>query len=1089
MENIETNFILDRTSIRKEPVSSNQLQYWLTEKLHPGTSAYNIPSVINFKGKLDVAALETAIKTVIKRHEILRTVFGETGGHPHQEICRLSKFILEQADCSGKPREFVLSSINKEINRTFDLEAGPLARFKLFKVNEAEYCLCVTMHHIITDLRTKEIFSNEISELYNSISNNKEAVILPEAIQYSEYSGRQTEFRNSEKYRKMISTWKEMLSNTEGFLNFPTDLNPPSILSLRGREILFEIPENTADDLKKFSSNESVDPFVVLLSVYSLLLMRYSDQQDFNIGVPFTNRREDYSKDIAGCFMNILPIPVKIPDACSFRELMGIIRKKMLFAHRNQEVPFDRIITELKVKNNPAYNPIFQYGFTFEPPMNLNLNGIESSVYIADQEGSRLRFFMTLWTDSGRYRARLNYNSDLFAEETAERFTANYVKLLSSAISSPEAAITDLDCISGIDLAAQIEWNATECPYSGQRLIHDFLYETSRRIPDSTAVRFGHDSLTYSALNRLSNQAANYLLSGGIEPGARIGICMERSPEMIICIFAILKSGCVYVPLDPDYPEDRLEFMITDAGIKHLFTLEKFKEKLEALGPELILADKSPYAGQPFDNPHARINSEEVAYIIYTSGSTGKPKGVMIEHHSAVNRIEWMQKKYPVSEKDVILQKTPVTFDVSIWELFWWSFTGAAVTFLGPGMEKFPEEIVNEIDRSSITTMHFVPSMLNAFLSYVRESDCSSRLKSLRRVFASGEALPLNTVNLFNSLLHDSNSTLLINLYGPTEATVDVSYFDCSADDISNRVPIGKPIDNISLHIIDKNKSLLPVGAMGELVISGAGLARGYINRPELNSEKFIELNIGGDTKRIYRTGDKARYAPDGNIEYFGRIDNQVKIRGFRIELEEIENLILANTGVDQAVVIVKTISEEDKRLFAFITLRGNTKTVKEDIIQEIKDYLAAKLPKYMIPSGFIIPDTLPLSANGKADRKSLQNYNIEIKDDERNISLPENETEKIVLDCWKKIIKTGNIGIDDNFFDAGGDSLLALGLQNDLSKVLGIKIDIVKIFEYPTVRQFVLNLGNDRLNNQQNESNTRAEKRIEAIRNRRKHH
>jgi amino acid adenylation domain-containing protein len=1042
---------------RRAIVSSNQLQFWMIEKIHPGTSAYNIPAVCRLKGNLDTESLENSINEIIKRHDIYRTTFFEEQNYPFQIISSDLFIKLDKIDLSNlsfeEKEERLKSLIESEINTLFDLEKGPLIRTKLFKLSESEHVISITMHHIITDPYSKELFSSELSAFYNAFHKNQDiAVKIPH--QYSDYAYHQQEWFNSKECSKMTAFWNKQLEGKKQFLDFPIDKQYPTVLTLRGNEYYFDIPQELSTSLKEYSHRESIDIATLFLTAYYILLYRYSSQVEITVGVPHTNRHRDDFKNIMGCLMNIMPIQINFSDKITSREIISSVRESLLLTYPNQELPLEKIVNSIQLETGASSNPLFQYGFTFEHPMKFDLQNIESESIETNLFGSTLNIFAVLWDNITNYNGRFLYNTDLFERSTIERLKNNYITLLESIVSSADIPVSKLNVLSDHERNIINEWNNTSCAYSDAKCIHTFLEEQSIKNPDDMAVIFEGTSLSFRELNSHANRLAHHLISAGIKTGSMIGMCMDRSLEMIIAIYAILKSGGVYVPIDSSYPEDRLSFIIDDAKISRIITHKQIAPKIEKLKCGLIIIDSelTGFEGLSENNPDVNLTQKDIAYIIYTSGSTGKPKGVMIEHHSVVNRLEWMQKKYPIAKGDVILQKTTVTFDVSIWELFWWSFYGATVCMLIQGGEKDPEAIVDAVEKNRVTVMHFVPSMLHAFLEYLKIYESSKKLASLKQVFASGEALQLNDVQAFTLLLAITNSTKLSNLYGPTEATVDVSYFDCIEG--FDRVPIGKPIDNIKLYIVDTNFSITPIGVPGELIIGGVGVARGYLNRPELNSEKFIPNPILPDGTLFYRTGDLARYLPDGNIEYLGRMDYQVKIRGFRIELGEIETVLNSSKFVSESVVMPIENGPNEKRLVAFIVSdKNNSRSIGN--IQQLKDYLKEKLPDYMIPASFIMLDKFPLSSNGKIDRKSLLAMKLDSQLNNCSYTAPKDETEIKIVSYWCKLLNLEKVGIDDNFFDIGGNSLLALQLQFKLSKEFNKKIEIVKMFEFPTIRGF----------------------------------
>jgi len=776
------------------------------------------------------------------------------------------------------------------------------------------------------------------------------------------------------------------------------------------------------------SNRSEYATYVILLSGIKYLLYRYTANCDLLVGMPVFKQ----GVDIDSIYLNsILPLRSNIDVGATFSDFLGKIKNIVIEADSYQNYPLDAIYEKLKLCS-PG-----DEGLAFKTVV--LLENIHEKTIIDDLKIDTLFSFLLL-EDS--IEVTLEYNENLYTEQVMKQVIDHLFHYFREVTQNPQIKLSEIEILSEDEKRNILfDFNNTDVAYPREQTIQRVFEEQVEKNPDNIAVVFEDQRLTYQELNNKTNQLARVLRNKGVKANRLVGIMVERSFEMIIGIIGILKAGGAYLPIAPDYPEERISYMLEDSGTRILLTQSRFLNRVPFKGHVIDLDDVSLYCGDESNLP-LENNSHDLAYVIYTSGSTGKPKGVMIEHHSVINRINWMQDYYRLEPKDVIMQKTPFTFDVSVWEILWWFFIGARVCMLRPGGEKEPEEIVRSIEKNKVTTMHFVPSMLAVFLTYMENQININKLESLEQVFASGEALNPEHANKFNTLLK-GQPVKLINLYGPTEATVDVSYFDCSTGKELEIVPIGKPIDNIKLFIVNRNNKLQPIGVAGELCIAGEGLARGYLNKPELTAEKFVK-NPFFPGERMYRTGDLARWLPDGNIEFLGRIDHQVKIRGFRIELGEIETQLLKYPSIKESVVVAKEGKDSDKYLCAYIVAE------REVTISELRDHLSRELPDYMIPSYFVQLEKMPLSSNGKADRKALPEPNSNMNTGIEYVA-PRNEREELLTNIWQEVLKVEKVGVKDNFFSLGGDSIKAIQVMSRLSQC-GLNLEMRDLFTYPMI-------------------------------------
>ncbi len=1029
------------------PVSSEQSRLYVLYQLSPESTSYNLPGAFEIIGNLDKEQLKEAIRKLIERHEALRTYFEMVEGFLVQRIMENIDIELEEVEAE----EDDVQDIIKRFIRPFDLSVAPIFRVMLIKINEQRHLLAIDIHHIIADGSSIAILVKDFIALYSDVR-------LPElTVQYKDYATHQNILSESPEMKKYEEFWMDRLSGEIPVLNMASDYKRPPVQSFEGDKIEFTVDSDLTAEIKKISSENNATLYMTMLAVYNILLSKYSAQDDIIVGSPVAGRLDQELENVIGMFVNTLPMRNTPSLSKSFVEFLSEVRENTLKSFDNQHLRLEFLIKNLDTERDTSRNPIFDTTFILQnadkdieitnfgmPDIKIQMGQLEFKTFRFEHNISQFDITLEALERQNEIKCYLVYCTKLFKKETISRMAMHFINILKQITENPAVKIGEITAISEQEKRQILyDFNNTKAYYRKNALVHELFEEQVRKNPNNTAVIFRDETITYSQLNEKSNQLARVLKKEGIGRESIVGLMVYRSFEMIIGIMAVLKAGGAYMPISPDYPEDRVTFMLEDSKAEVLLTQNQNAENIEFSGKIINLDDSSLYQGDTSDLD--KINSSgDMAYVIYTSGSTGKPKGAVIEHSSVINRINWMQKAYPIFEYDVILQKTPYTFDVSVWELFWWSFQGSKVCMLEPGGEKYPEIIVEAVEKKRVTIMHFVPSMLNIFMEYVENSAELERLKSLRHVFASGEALQLQSVKKFNRLMYESFDTKLHNLYGPTEATVDVSYFDCSTGDDFALIPIGKPIDNIHLYVLDSNNKLQPIGISGELCISGDGVGRGYINRPELTKEKFIDDPFFPEL-RMYKTGDLTRWMPDGNIEYIGRIDHQVKIRGFRIELGEIEAAIRNYGHVKEVIVVDRKDTYDNKYLCAYLVYDEGLE------IEKLRSYLQSILPDYMVPAYFIKLSEMPLLSNGKINRKQLPEPQHSLER-ENDYVAPRNKIEEVMAKVWTDVLGV-NTGITDNFFNIGGDSIKAIQIAARL-KNNGIKLDIRELFQYPLISE-----------------------------------
>jgi amino acid adenylation domain-containing protein len=1034
------------------PLSPAQKRIWFFEQLMPGVPLYNESEAVRLRGDLNVDALEQALNVVITRHEILRSTIEAKDGQPLVVVHESWPLRLKKVDVStlgaAQRQGEVERLLIDEPGRPYHLESEPGIRATLVRLGSQEHVLILMMHHLVCDWSSIGVFWREMSAAYRAFSQGEGVVLSPLPIQHGDYAAWQHQQMTETSFAKDLAFWEKTLRGAPELLELPTDRPRPPAISYRGARQRFRLDTPLVDSLRECSRREKVSLFTVFTAALDALLYRYTGQEDVLLGIPLADRARPEVQPLIGFLLHTQVLRTRLTGEMTYRELLAPVQKGVLDLYSHGTVPFDQVVNRLQPVRNLGYSPLFQVMVNWRDCDQLlsfiGMDGLEIESLLAESRTSKFDLTMTL-TDCGEeVWLEMEYSTDLFDDNRIARMVGHYQTLLEAAAAGPDTRIGDLPVLTQAERnQILVEWNRTEVAYPKYRCLHQLIEEQVRRTPEAVAVVFEGKKLTYGELNGRANQLARHLQKLGVGPDCLVGVCAERSLEMVIGLLGILKAGGAYVPMDPEYPKDRLAFMLEDSSVKVLLTQGKLADSLPKCNARRTRLDTDwpLIEGESQADVERRVSAEHLAYMIYTSGSTGKPKGAMNTHQGIVNRLLWMQDAYQLTAADRVLQKTPFSFDVSVWEFFWPLLAGAKLVVARPGGHRDGAYLAQLIEREKITTVHFVPSMLQAFLEQegLRES-CSS----LKRVICSGEALPMEYQRRFFSVI----GAELHNLYGPTEASVDVTYWACPRESRMSTVPIGRPIANTRIYILDRRLQPVPAGVAGELHIGGVGLARGYHNRPELTAEKFVGDPFSGEPgARLYKTGDLARHLPDGNIEYLGRLDHQVKIHGFRIELGEIETVLNQHPEVQSSVVVVREDKPGDKRLVAYLANRnGGANPV------EMRQWLGARLPEYMVPAAFVALDALPLSPNGKVDRKALPAPDFGSAADKNEYVSPRTETEATVAKIWSELLGVKQIGVKDNFFALGGHSLQATRLQARMEKELGQKLPLAALFQHPTI-------------------------------------
>jgi bacitracin synthase 3 len=1021
-------------------LSSSQRRLWVLSQFDEVNAAYNMPGVYLLEGSLNMQALEYSFNELVARHEILRTTFAANEkGEIRQRIhsANNTDFTVGYHDLRNEQTSNTLLKITvqKEIEKAFDLANGPLLRANLYHVADNKWVFTCVMHHIISDGWSLGVLVNELLVFYNTFVQNESMPLQPLRVHYKDYALWQQHQLHSDAMQQHKAYWLQQFAGELPVLELQGDKVRPAIKTYNGGVVHKIINEKVSTKIKAFTQHQGGTLFMALLAATNALLHRYTGQNDIIVGSPIAGRPHADLENQIGFYLNTLALRTKLSGENNFHELLDNTRQITLDAYEHQLYPFDELVDALALPRNLSRSPLFDVMVILQNTENYALNGeqhasgLKLSAYgESEQLITKFDLLFNFAEADEEIKLSLEYNSDIYNRSTIERLCNHFEQLLVAMLEQPHAALNKLDYLRADEIHHLLTvFNNTDTDFSDDKTLAELFEGQARVNADKVALVFKERSFTYKTLNELSNQLANYLKKQyKINADDLIAVQLERSEWMIISILAVLKSGGAYIPIDPEYPQDRIDYIKADS-----------KCKLVIDENELQQFAKGKYSKR---NPAAVSNAGSLAYVIYTSGSTGKPKGCMLEHRGVVNRIQWMWTHYGFNKTDIILQKTNYTFDVSVWEIFMPLCRGAKMVLCEREDVASPERIALLIEKQQITCLHFVPGMLNAFIGTLfTNREVQERLSSLRRVITSGEALTPGSVNSW----YEKVETPLHNLYGPTEASVDVTYYPTAAGD--EVIPIGRPIWNTQMYITGKAGELMPVGAVGEINIGGVGLARGYVNKAGLTQEKFVVNPFRKDAK-MYRTGDLGRWLENGNIEFIGRKDDQVKIRGFRIELGEIENALQSSPAIDSAVVVTRVDKQGEKELVAYVVSKQVMNAA------ELRSWLGKTLPAYMIPAHFVQMTALPLTPNGKTDRKRLPDPEGFGLGSGAEYVAPTNETEEKLVHIWQQLLGKERIGIRDSFFDLGGHSLKALLLVSEIQKEFGVNVNVKEVFLHPTI-------------------------------------
>ncbi|MFL5386461.1 MAG: amino acid adenylation domain-containing protein, partial [Longimicrobiaceae bacterium] len=1065
------------------PASFAQERLWFLDRLRPGEISYNLPFALRLRGALDVDALERSLGEIVRRHEALRTTFREQGGTPRQVIAPFGGFRLAVMDLSHLPGEAREAEVQRELvaegtTRLFDLSAGPLFRAALLRLGEEDHVLLLSQHHIVSDGWSMGVLYRELSALYEAYRRGGESPLPELAVQYADYAVWQREQVEGEALERQLSYWRERLAGAPELLELPTDHPRPAVQTFRGAHERIELPLELLERLQALGRSEGATLNMVLLGAFQVLLSKYGGSEDVVVGSPAAGRTRKEVEELIGFFVNTLVLRTDLSGDPGFREVLRRARETTLGAYEHQELPFERLVAELQPERSLSHTPLFQVLFALQNAVDrgVALPGLEVSEVGAELESAKFDLFLMPRATAQGLRVTLNYGTDLFERGTVVRMLGHLARVLEQVAADADVRLSQLELLGEAERALVLkEWNRTERPYPRGMCVHELFEAQAARTPGAVAVVSEAERVTYAELNARANRLAHRLRELGVAPDVRVGICVERSVEMVVGLLAILKAGGAYVPLDASYPVDRLRCMLEDSAPAVLLTHPPLAATVAELAagsavPVLDLTARAAWADRPAENPERDgLGPKNLAHVLFTSGSTGRPKGVMLEHGSLVNRLAWMQDRYVMEPGEALLQKTPFSFDVSFWEFFWPLMVGARLVMARPGGHRDPAYLVEVIRREGVTVAHFVPSMLTLFLEHPDAAACTGLL----RVPVSGEAVSAALVRQFHQRLPGVELT---NQYGPTESG-EVTEWACAPG--LARVSIGRAIHNSAVYVLDRAGEPVPVGVAGELFIGGVAVARGYLGRPRMTAERFVPDALSGiPGARLYRTGDRARWVEvrecesakvrksDGDddsceadstlalshsrtfaLEYLGRTDFQVKVRGFRVEPGEIEARLAAHPGVREAAVLALDDGSGGKRLAAWY--------VGEALESEaLRAHLSAQLPEYMVPEAFVRLDAFPVTPNGKLDRRALPAPEGDAFA-ARGYEAPVGETEQALAGIWSAVLGVERVGRLDNFFALGGHSLLAVQVVSRVRQALQVEVALGELFARPVLGDF----------------------------------
>ena len=1044
----------DRIPKRKEsgpaPLSFAQQRLWFFDQFEPASFAYNLVTAVSLRGKLDISALQKGFDEMARRHEALRTTFDFRDGQPVQIISEQHSIPLQQIEIThrseAQQREQIQNVLRQQILEPFDLKKGPLFRATLIRLAAEEHVLVLAMHHIVSDGWSMRVLVREITAFYRAYTSGKMPDLLPLPVQYADFAVWQRNWLQGDLLAKQLEYWKQQLGSAPAVLELPADRSRPTVQTYNGADFTFAFSPVLSQSLKALCRQEGVTLFMVLLASYKVLLHRYTGQQEIVVGSPIANRQRKELEGLIGFFINMLAMRTVISGELTFREYLKRVREAALGAYAHQDLPFEYLVEQFQPERNLSQSPLVQVIFSFEAasPQTVEMPGLELS--ILDKENKAAKFDLSLYaSDRGsEVVGTFEYNIDLFNRETVERMAGHLLTILSAVASDPALRISELPLLTRHERYQMLTaWNATDEPYP-QICAHHLFEAQVQRTPNVSAIVFEDQELSYRQLNARANQLAHRLAALGAQSGKLVGIFMERSLEMVVAVLGIVKSGAACLPLDPAYPKERLAFMVEDSGAAVVISQQHLAPSFPSDDAQMVCLDSKVSQIEQEDESDLQIpvTPENWLYVIYTSGSTGRPKGVLVPHRVLVNLVAWQQGAAWQSKRT--LQYASLNFDVSFQEIFSTFAAGGTLVVAPQPVRVDIPALGSYVEKHRVEKFHLPGTVMQKLAEEF--SSQPETLATIREFMVGGEQLQISRamVDLFSRL----ENCVLHNHYGPTETHIVTSFQLHGAPETWPALPpLGRPVINTELYLLDAYLQPLPVGVPGELYLGGTSLAHGYLKQPDLTAERFVPnpfTNKPGS--RIYKTGDVARYLLDGNVEFLGRNDFQVKIRGMRVELGEIEVELKRHSAVRDAVVILAKENQES-RLVAYVVFQREQSASGK----EMREFLQKRLPQYMLPSGFVVLDKFPLTPSGKIDRLALPASGQEPDRGEEYVA-PRTDLEEVLVGILAEVLQVERVGVLDDFFALGGHSLLATQISSRVRESLRTELSVRKIFEEPTV-------------------------------------
>ncbi|HJT57683.1 MAG TPA: amino acid adenylation domain-containing protein [Ktedonobacteraceae bacterium] len=1062
---LEPDEIAPRTESGPAPLSFAQQRLWFLQQLEPESPAYNEPIAVYMRGALNVEALTQTAREITHRHEILRSTFPMVDGQvvqivdPSFHLSLILPFIDLRSIPQAEREVAVQRKVKEELERPFHLEKEMPWRTVLLQLDEQEHVSLTIMHHIITDGWSAEVFVKEIGILYSAFAAGQIPPLPKLTLQYSDYARWQRREQEAGRFDRQLAYWKRQLSGNLPVLELPGDHARPAISTYRGKRLPLQLPLSLSHELMALSRQEDVTLFMTLLTAFQVLLYRYTGQDDLLVGTPIAGRTRPELEGLLGCFVNTLVLRTSLAGHPSFRALLKRVRQVTLGAYDHQELPFEKLVEELRPERSLSHNPLFQVMFILQnmPLSAQELAGITISQVAIENSTAKFDLSLCLQETAEGLTGFIEFNTDLFELSTIERLSGHFQHVLEMMVTDPQQDISSFSLLSHHERQQQlIEWNATETAYPTHQCFPTLFEAQVERTPNALAVLYQQDSLTYRQLNERANRLAHHLRSLGVGPDTLVCLLAERGIDLLTAILAVFKAGGAYLPLDPHYPPARMRHVIEHSHAPFVLTAQSFVSQITNVLADLpgkpqtlILEDILNQHDRCTDNLPLLATPHHLAYVIYTSGSTGAPKGVMIEQRGMINHLFAKIDALQLTEVDCIAQTASQCFDISVWQMLAALLVGGRVHILPDEIAHDPSRLLSEVESQHISILEAVPSLLRAMLE-AQEATPTNKpsLAALRWLIPTGEALPADLCRRWLQLYPHSP---LMNAYGPTECSDDVTHHVVYEPpvEMERSIPIGRPIPNIRLYVLDTMLQPVPVGVSGELYVGGIGVGRGYLGEIQRTEEAFISDPFGNETDaRLYKTGDLVRYRVDGTLEFLGRVDHQVKLRGYRIELGEIEAVLGQHAAVRECIVLAREDTPGNQRLVAYVVLQQEQHITTDDLSGYMKDIL----PEYMVPSAFVLLGSLPLTVNGKLDRDALPAPNQAVSLSQEAFVAPRTPTEEVLATIWCEVLEVERVSVHDNFFEAGGHSLLITQIVARIRDAFQVDLPLRILFKAPTI-------------------------------------